>query len=217
MDEPTSDTRTAGTLPIRLEFTYTPDDINEWAKAPTPGMPGRGWRVWRGTITWLVFIALAVVFYAWQRRMEPPRPSRAAPPRSANPASDVLLTLLPWLVVFVVVWFLVARQLRAGKLIWNNNRSLQLSHVLTVEDGGIELAEPTASTRWKWEAFTSWTETANLLLLRLQNSLTLAMPKRAATADELEVLRRTFNARIAPPVGGFPVLPPSGGGAAPHP
>jgi hypothetical protein len=201
---------------MRLEFTYQPEDFAEWSKAAGK-RPGMRPHFARSLITWLVFIGLAVVIFLWLPRENARGPQPLPPAVPARPVRDrvfdMLIGLVPWVVVFCVIWFFVYRQMRAGRGIWNKDKTLQQPHALLVDDESVTLSGSTASTRWLWAAFAGWTETANLILLRQTDDVTVLVPKRAATPAELDELRGLLRRHIVPPTGGFPVNPPVGHGA----
>ena len=100
-----------------LDVTYTYDDYAEANTAHMASGVSRG-RARVGLLGWVVFIALAVVLFVLLRGTATPGPAAgtgALPP--APPATrgliNILLPLLPWLLVFLAIWFFVFRLLRA--------------------------------------------------------------------------------------------------------
>src|SRR5687768_18245996 len=104
--------------PIRLDFTYTAEDFTEAVRAVQKHGLKRsvgGFRFDRITIGWIVFIGLAVVLFTLLSRQSP-TPPPPFPQRQESLFRTILLPLLPWLGVFLVIWFFVFRLLRgAGK------------------------------------------------------------------------------------------------------
>ena len=192
--------------PIRLEFTYTPQDLTEAARTPPPPEPSARLRAY---ITWAV-IALAMVVVlglrAYIDRTAPPRPPRPVRPMTAR---DWMAALLPWVAIFALVgWFLYHRfSANSPRALWQRTPSLQRRKVLAVDAAGVTLTDPHCSTRWEWTAFNGWSETGHLLILHEPGNVMLAIPKRAATSDaQLRALRDMIGQHIVPKAGAFPVV-----------
>src|SRR5688500_752925 len=98
-------------MPMRLEFTYTPEDLAEAAKgvAATPASGGAR-RYWRGILGWALFIGLALALFFLRSQATPPPAVTTAPRESLF--ARVLVPLVPWLLIFGFIWFFVFRQLR---------------------------------------------------------------------------------------------------------
>ncbi|MGA2440274.1 MAG: YcxB family protein [Tepidisphaeraceae bacterium] len=77
---------------------------------------------------------------------------------------------------------------------------------MTIDEEGIKSASALAETRFRWPMMAYWAETANLFVLRLNTKSLLVIPKRAATSEQLEQLRKSFGERIVAPAKGFPVV-----------
>ena len=197
---------------MRLEFTYVPEDLDEWAKAPKPQPAGRSGRNRLRVFVLTTLIVLAVPLAQLLPLALPRNRGTARPPPPPPDAwRDTLLSFLPWVIIFLFIWFIIYRQMRRqGRTVWEQNPDLPHPHVVTVGDEFVEVEGPKVATRFRWSAFDAWSETANLLLLRhaAGGAYTL-IPKRAATAEQQAALRATFAARVVPPTGGFPVV---GGG-----
>ena len=193
---------------MRLEFTYTPEDLAEAAKALGKATPvlTRGKAI-RGAFGWLLFVALAVMLF----RLLSGRNARQPGPATA-PREDVLTSILPylpWLLIFGLVCFLVYRSFRARyKRLLAESPELQQIQTLEADEEGLRMSAGAMATTWKWAGFTGVIDTPNLILLQTSNKAALAIPKRAAAdQNELQELQRLFASRISAPTGAFPVLP----------
>ena len=100
-----------------LDVTYTYDDYAEANTAHmASGVSPRRARV--GLLGWVVFIALALVLLMLLRGTATPGPAAGTGPLPPTPPTtrgliNAFLPLLPWLLVFLAIWFFVFRLLRA--------------------------------------------------------------------------------------------------------
>jgi hypothetical protein len=198
---------------VRLDFSYTADDLDEWAKLPKPhakSIFGRRPLLMVG----LIVVAVLVVQLLTAVRtgtVAPAAPTIAQPDPSLW--GTLVLPMLPWLIVFAAIWFIVFRQLRRqGRRLWEKNDDFQQPHAVTIDDGGIEVAGPKMATRFRWAAFGGWSETLNLFLLWQPAGVYTILPKRAMTDEQLAELRGVFRSNVGTATGGFPVVarPPTG-------
>jgi hypothetical protein len=192
---------------MRLEFSYTEADLDEWAKANTskPHTKTRaGWQ--SGLATWLVFVlvVLVVILVLLMRS------------RSGTDVWSDMRPLLPMVLISGLGLFIAYRQQRnQGRNLWKSNEDWQQPHAVTVDDAGVEVAGPRVVSRFLWTAFGGCAETANLFLLWQRQGVYTMLPKRAATAAQQEELRTIFRAHLTPATGGFPVMPVPAGGPSP--
>jgi hypothetical protein len=198
---------------MRLEFAYTADDLAEAGKLPPLPAPKQPLKFGRGLFGWVLFLGMAVMLFLLmqERTGRPGQPPRPRPPDAFT--RDFLLPIAPWVVLFLVIWVIVFRQLRksasAYKALWESDEQLRMPQTFETGDDGVELSSAAVSTRWKWEAFVGLDETTSLFVLRLPRDLRLIVPKRALQhPGELDAFRETLRSRVAAPTGGFPVLPP---------
>ena len=104
-----------------LEFTYTPEDLAEAQRehaAPADTSRVMGFRFNRGLFGWVFFIGLAVMLFLLMQNNRVPRPT--PPPVATKPAgggfiATILLPLVPWLLLFCVIWFIAFRQIRKAQ------------------------------------------------------------------------------------------------------
>jgi hypothetical protein len=203
---------------MRLEFTYTPEDLAEAAKALGKALPPGQVRgaTFRGVFGWLLFIGLAVMLFMFlSRRNSPPRPRATTLPRG-----DLLGTftaLVPWILIFGFIWFFAFRNHRRRfKRLLDESPELQQPQTLDLGEDGIQLSAGLVTTTWKWAGLTGVLDTPNLLLLRTSNMAAIAIPKRAASGPgELARLQALVASRVAAPTGAFPVIPLAPGPADP--
>ena len=99
---------------LRLEFTYDFDEFAEAQQAyASGGSTGGKWRSWAG---WLLFGGLALILFMLMNQRPAPRPTPpiVPPPPAQNWVNNILLPVIPWVLIFGVIWFFVFRQLRRG-------------------------------------------------------------------------------------------------------
>jgi hypothetical protein len=89
----------AGTLPVRLEYTYTADDLLE-AQAADAWRPGTRGRRRLGLAAVLLLVAAAAVLQTYnQLQPDRPLPPGGGPP----PTREMARVVLPWVVYFGVI------------------------------------------------------------------------------------------------------------------
>ena len=204
---------------MRLEFTYTPDDLAETAKALRAGGGGKKWHLSRGVFGWLLFVGLAVMLFMLLSRNPAPRAATVPAAPARGPFATVILPLVPWVLIFGFIWFFVFRQIRGQyKRLWQENSELQQPQTLDMDDDGVRLSSTLSTTTWHWPAFVKVIETPSLLLLETSSKTHLLIPKRAAAdPGQLEALRALLAAHVSAPTGAFPVLPVDPNQPAPSP
>jgi YcxB-like protein len=200
---------------MRLEFTYTPEDLEELqslsSKVKAPGAQRLIFGLARGFLGWVVFIGLAIGLFIlsnWKTRSTPAAPVRVVP-KPTNPW-EILLPMLPWVLIFGFIWFFLYRRLRGyAKKQWLETPELQVRQQMEITDEGVTLATPTATTNWRWQAFSASIEGVNTILLRISGNarLFVSIPKRAFNEAELQELRALLGAHVQPQTGAFPVIP----------
>ena len=122
----------------------------------------------------------------------------------------VFLPLVPWTLIFLVIWFVVFRSLRGGlRAQFDAQPALHRPHVVEVYDDRIVFSDTVGRYEHSWDAFTHVRETPGNFLLFTSLYALHILPKRvfpdlAAANDFRELLRRTIAERPAP---AFPVVP----------
>ncbi|MEA2734834.1 MAG: YcxB-like protein [Humisphaera sp.] len=164
----------------------------------------------RGLFGWVLFVAVAVMLFMLLNQRKSP-PAAAAPP-GARPGADlwsVLVPLLPWLLIFGVIWFFVFRYMRRRYLkTWEDTRWIHRPQSMTIDESGLTFTEPTAARRLSWDHFVRFGETENLFLLFSSEYSAEFIPKRIfATAAEADQFRALLARHVSPPTGAFPVVP----------
>ena len=81
---------------------------------------------------------------------------------------------------------------------WNRTQALRDPVVTRIRDTGISRKGPSVQSDWKWQAFTCFAETPNILLLK-QGAYSVPIPKRACKTPEdynqlLAFIRTKINA-----------------------
>jgi len=201
---------------VKLEFTYTPEDVKEMARAAQKVMyPRRR----RGLVGWALFVALATVLYLLLQRTGTPRSQSGPMPTNSTPAAspedNILFSLAPWLLVFaaVLVIFIWWARVRLAKRLWETHPSLQQPQTLAMSDSGVTMTSPMRTSTWDWLVFVAVIETERLLLLQMiDKGMFLMIPKRAAgDAASVDELRAYLQAHVQRQLHGFPVIPATSG------
>jgi hypothetical protein len=140
-------------------------------------------------------VALGMVF---QRRGGGPEPVR------------ILLPILPWVVIFLVIWFFVFRSMRGGlRAQFEAQPALHRPQVAEVYDDRIVFSDSVGRYEHAWDAFTHVRETPGTFLLFTSQYALNILPKRVFPGREAidafrELIRRTIAQRPSP---AFPVVP----------
>jgi hypothetical protein len=212
---------------MHVEFIYTPEDLAAATKAaaalPKSANAKNSLKFGRGVFGWLLFIGLATMLFMVlnagnQRSKNPsrggggggsPAATPSAPMTGNDVMSNVVLPFVPWLLIFLFIWFFVFRQLRkSGFRAIADDPQFQQVQSLDVDADGVRLATPLAETRWKWANFSGMSETPELLFVHLRERTVLVIPKRAfSTPEQLDEMRSTIRANVSEHTGAFPVLP----------
>jgi hypothetical protein len=124
--------------------------------------------------------------------------------------SSLLLPVLPWLAIFTVLWFFLARRGVVGwKGAWDAVPQLHRPKVIEADEQRFSLTDAVDRMEHRWEAFTHVQETPHLFLLFTSARTFHFVPKRAfISAAELEAFRDLLRRNVAHrPEPGFPVLP----------
>jgi preprotein translocase subunit YajC len=132
-------------------------------------------------------------------------------PEQGNLVSDFLLPFVPWLLIFLFVWFFVFRQLRGGRRrMWDSQKQLHQAQAMDVTDDGVTIVNSMTRLQQTWDAFEAVRETPNLFMLYTSSYSFHMVPKRAfASGMEIDAFRWVVRLRIAGRPGpAFPVVIP---------
>jgi hypothetical protein len=130
---------------------------------------------------------------------------------------DTVVSIGPWLVIFLIIWVFVFRLLRRQtRQNWEGQPNMHLDYRMDISPDGISVQNPVFSSAYRWEAFQRVQETPNLFILFLSTLTFVLIPKRALTDPQaIEWLRGTLRTMVAErPIPAFPVVmqaPPRGG------
>jgi hypothetical protein len=199
---------------MTLEFTYTPQDMQEWSAAALTEAnkeakkQQRAAQGGRSVIGWVAFVGLAVFLFLMMQRKQPPGAVRVSSP---DPW-PMLIRMSPFILIIAALWIFAKfgggwLGRRGARKLWEREATLKEPHTIEITDEGVRLASTSSSTAWKWPNFTHLTETANLFLLKQSDGTHLIVPKRAVPPGELERLRLMIEEHLGVS-GAFPVLPP---------
>jgi hypothetical protein len=112
---------------------------------------------------------------------------------------DALVSIGPWLVIFVIIWVFVFRLLRRQtRQNWEGQPNMHLEYRMDITPDGVSVQNPVFSSAYRWEAFQRVQETPNLFILFLSTLTFVLIPKRALPdAQAIDWLRGTLRTMIA--------------------
>ena len=170
----------------------------------TRGVPLRQVLVW--VVGILIAIPVAAYIYAKQ---EPPAPASPASTPLVNPAMDLLITFLPWILIGGFLFFFIRLRLKLNspEAVMEKNPSLQLRRRMDADERGVIIDDGQAKIEMAWVAIRRFVESPNLFLLYLSNDSFHMIPKRAFDGSDGEAFRELLRANIQPMTRAFPVLP----------
>ncbi len=174
---------------------------------PPPPRPQR----WTGLVT-ICPIALLVL---WDQPW-------AVIPWHPDPTTAVWVGLTPWVAALVLFRAIHGGVRRAARRRWATTPSLHRPISAEVSDAGVSTTDGVTDNLYRWPAVVRYRETANLLLLTLEDARVLALPRRAFGGPEAEIaVRGLVQTHVAagtflPRERAFPVLGvPVEGGPSP--
>jgi YcxB-like protein len=185
---------------MSFEFVYTPDDFLESARTlhPLDRRSNRARLLLFVILTGISVFAILQILYS--------RPASG----DTDPFTTKTIAILPWMLIGCACLGALIRWTRPQSNVFDSHPFLRDPHKLIVAEEGIHVLSPMIDSLYRWHFFNDWTETKNLLLLKMPKDLRLIIPKRAITsAEDLETLRQTLHGYIHTPAKGFPVLPPA--------
>ena len=193
---------------LRLDVQYT---YAEYVEAQRAHRKAEQKGLGRGMWGWAIFVGLTVMLILVLRSLL----SAGLPPTTA-PATDdgspaaLLGDVLPWLVIFIVIWVVGYRYLRGQmKRMWDGSPHLQQPRVLTISDERFTDATALTSHAYQWAAFVQYRETANLFVLYPGPFMIEMVPKRAFPGPaDVDAFRAFLQGAINPQQPAFAVLPP---------
>lgn len=203
----------------RLEFSLTPDDYVEFNQTYAKHRRSLAPPDQRGLLRWTnVFVILAVVGIVLADVLgsvflQPAAPAPAVPPPPrADPISELITPILPYLLVFglAFVGFLWLR--RSGYLYrrlasWSTR--LGEPKIMVITDDKLTLREPGMVMEAEWSYFMRFVESRNCFLLFSTARAAHILPKRAfGSAQEMEEFRGFALAHVGNTPIGLPVQPP---------
>jgi hypothetical protein len=159
---------------------------------------------------WLYPI-VAVTIYMLVDKAPDPTPVATTVPAAGTGATSAHSSLVPWLLIFAVVWFEVFRRLMdrsAAKRLWERQPSLHLRKRFDVDENRLIVQDSQTRDEHKWAAIRAYVETPHLFILYKPDYTFHMIPKRAfAGPDDAEKLRHLLRAKIQPATMAFPVIP----------
>jgi hypothetical protein len=197
------------TKAMQLQCTYTPEDLVEAVRAKIHDPIYRIPFFRRKVVTlviWGLYLNFAWFFW-WNSRSFP---SSAYPwMHSQNATWNFLIptAILITTVVLVFITTLSPANKRKLRNLWHQKPSLQQPQTITIDEAGICISNPLSSGQQNWAAYRGWCETQNLFVVLSSDRGRLIIPKRIASAEQVQELREMLASRITGGAGGFPVLP----------
>jgi len=202
---------------IELEYSLSPDDYHAFLRAyskvskqmPAANQP---YRFSRSMLGWVLILAISVMIFVVFHKEGPvraPAVAPAAPPAAGGPASSVWKNVLPYIIVFVVIWFFFVR-LRLGKggvrQFFKQNPTLADPRRVVIADDGISIQTQTNTNTMAWTHFTFFAETKEFFLLFETNRSAHLLPKRSfPSPDAIASFRAFAQASVGNQPIGFPV------------
>lgn len=126
--------------------------------------------------------------------------------KSAAGDSESLTDLLPFGVIFVILWFVIFRGLQKTQLrrMWIGQPQLQLRTRFSLDNAGLVSEDSITRTSMKWEGIRRFIETQNLFLLMRSDYSFYIFPKRLLP-DGGNDLRALLREKIHNRTQAFPV------------
>jgi hypothetical protein len=193
--------------PIRLTFEYSGAEMARAARLMLKGSRHEKSRLV------IIVLAIAVLFTVTLARTKfsyDSTPTTA--PAASAPDGNLLafgIGMLPWLLVFFVVWFVLFRVLRRNKAkLYEQARIAGRQFTWEFRSDGITASSPYQREEVKWEFFVGLVETEEFFLLKSSDIAGRVIPKRVMNnAVEMDRLRAMLREHIKV---GYPNVPRSG-------
>ena len=157
-------------------------------------------------LTYVVISPLALVLL--------PNIPALAVPWSPTSGTALWVAFAPWIGTAVVLsWVGKSAARRAADRVWVTTPAARLPTVMDVSTDGVRTVNASSETLYRWAMVARYRETANLLVLALDDGRSLLVPKRAVpdgpAEDELRGLIHTHVAEgtFLPRQAAFAVLP----------
>jgi len=199
---------------IEIDYSLTVDEVHEFQRA-FPKIVKALPRVNKVRISgsmwgWIIILAAAIMMSMLLENVREPAPVPAAPV-SDHPLRNMIWDILPYALVFVVIWVYFLRtqysKAAAKKTIENDPMLAERQHI-TFADEGLNMQGPTTSTFSVWTHYIHFAETENLFVLLITRQTAQIFPKRAfASQAEQDEFRGFAQAHVGNTPIGFPVQP----------
>lgn len=102
-------------------------------------------------------------------------------------AYALAMALVSPVALFIVVWWVIPMQARRH---FQQAVALADEIIATWDDNGIGYASAHGSSRFSWEDYHGWAETAHLLILYQSENYYNLLPKRAFNSAEFDAIKR---------------------------
>ena len=193
---------------IRItQFQYTLEEFREGASAIENSAQKAKWN-W--SVGETIFLVIVIAFFAlrfWVRG----DPARRNPVQNTSGGGwgDLLLSLQPWVLVVVLVYFFVFRQFRRRHdRHFDSEPAFHEPRTFELDQTGVTMRDLHSRTTIEWPGFVRFLETPNLFILFSTENTGHLIPKRAfASPEDANHARDLFLNNIAPPTSAFPVIP----------
>ncbi len=198
-----------------LHYTLSFDDFVEFQKvhrklARRTGAARWSRRIMLGGILFLTVFLLIFVLFRDERPASslPPRAPATAP--GASPVAERWVSVVPWILIFVVLWYFFFRTMRGQvRHAWKANANdLQQPGTIEITPDYLRVCTPDTTTEHKWRGLRRLTEGPTIFAIYTSATTAHIIPKRAfASPADVDAFRLLAQSLIIEPTGGFPVLP----------
>jgi hypothetical protein len=196
---------------IELQFGYTVDDIVSYrnsfagiAKALSPE-PQRRARLARILLGWGLILAAAILLFVV---FHDEKPAPAPGPASQPAGHPWYMPLLPYGIIFLLIWFVLLPWLRKKSIVkdlFKSDPTMSQPRRVVISEEGVLVEFPTNTTVTKWTHFIHFAETPELMLLVINRQMAFVLPKRVfASEDQINELRSFAQAHAAT-MKGYPI------------
>lgn len=191
---------------MQLQFTYTPQDIQEMlnARLPRPRQRSRNLR----RFAMPVVLALALVWAIVAIRHPGAGTQNYLPGPSAPivPGDELFKRMMILLAGFAgvaaLIWLFQSGPFaQRGQSIYDADPRLRQPQQLSIDDAGLHLSNSMARADWPWPALDFWRESVNEFFVRPAGGDVVIIPKRSMDDTEQRELRIMLAERVGRIVG----------------
>jgi hypothetical protein len=159
----------------------------------------------RGLFGWVLFLGLVVMLLILLQNNRGAT-GTAPPPPPPDPWPQ-LRSMLPWGIIFVIVWIIAfwAQRVLPRKT-WEATPDYHRPTTVVIDDDGVRFTNHVSDVHFRWDAFTAFNESKALFLLMIRPHVGHPVPKRIFSEEQLPEVREFLRSRISAPASAFPVI-----------